>query len=378
MVIAGSDKRHSNIQLISELILVANFLFLIWHRTFRMPYFRKITALLVILYGITLLLLHFQDIKYYDYLFLAYILLLGITNKNPETLWYKNEYMFISLLAVLIGIMMANGNIRQWVFYIPIAAILGLISYKVMTTNSFALSTNFFKMNRNILAMLATTFTLLFMVNEKNNDKQVSILISLVLVGINFYSKSRAGLLIAILLAIGSIYSNYKEGDKERRNKVEKIIMLVVLLSVLLIFVYLIMHSRLGNVGLLDKARLGIFKSFFEELTFKKFIFGYQPTAIVSGKYYHLHNSFLQIVADNGMLGVPLISTIGFTLFLNFKNNKLLFYFIVLIVLYSSVEFYIFRRWGDLALYPIVLMSIHTRMTLIRNSYNKVVVTIDI
>lgn len=125
---------------------------------------------------------------------------------------------------------------------------------------------------------------------------------------------------------------------------------LVVLLGV---FIAFLVQSRFAIQGLASSERIEIYASFINQLTFKNFITGFKPS--IFKDFDHLHNSFLQLIAMNGLGSIPVILYLSYTLWILFKKSKLLFVILGILCVYSMVEHTIFFYIGDFVLFPLFI-----------------------
>lgn len=136
-----------------------------------------------------------------------------------------------------------------------------------------------------------------------------------------------------------------------------RMIVLYVFLILLFLIVTLviIMNSRISEIGLHNNGRFPIYYSFFSELSLSKALLGFQPTVLEN--YAHLHNSLLQVIAEAGVVGISLIVVLFIGWIRYLRTSKLLAVFIMLIVLYSQADHYLFLRVGDLILFPLLIYA---------------------
>jgi hypothetical protein len=234
-----------------------------------------------------------------------------------------------------------------------------------MTSNTG--DSGLFLLNRNAVAMFIFTFAVIptilkYSRGEKINFSDITNLG--ILVFAQSLTQSRAGLLIALLYLVFTIctliinrYRTTKLATHEIQiPKNKKIIISIGIILLILILFYLIKDSRLIHDGLSSSGRVAIYRSYFEELTVQKLIFGFEPSLYKANT--HMHNSFIELLVTSGIIGaLPIFIVLIITCKKLISKSFNLTLIFSLLMLYSMVEFYTLFLYGDFALIPLILIA---------------------
>ena len=267
---------------------------------------------------------------------------------------------------MFMGIMMSRDrDIHPLVFWAPLVVVLVSIIFEVWRNMGNAMEGQIGTLNRNSFAMMASTYGMLIIMNyviKKRLHSKLSLLLPFVLLLVNFYSKSRAGLLIAMMLIV-FVYGDFFIGlirrnwtIREHRKRTIRLIF-VCLILILMFLLIVIFNSRLKSMGMESNGRVEIYSSFLKELNLKKFFTGFTPSILQ--EFDHLHNSFFQLIAISGIFAVPMFFIIFMTIRYLLVDRSFLVLLAGLIFAYSLVEYYMFLRYGDLILFPLIIYSFY-------------------
>ena len=154
--------------------------------------------------------------------------------------------------------------------------------------------------------------------------------------------------------SIGLIRRNWT--IREHRKRTIRLIF-VCLILIMMFLLIVIFNSRLKSMGMESNDRVEIYSSFLKELNFKKFFTGFTPSILQ--EFDHLHNSFFQLIAISGIFAVPMFFIIFMTIRYLLVDRSFLVLLAGLIFAYSLVEYYMFLRYGDLILFPLIIYGFY-------------------
>lgn len=313
---------------------------------------------------------HFKTFSLVEYSLILLLLLYAILGaRHSDGIWFKNTYLYWAIFSVFLGIMMSRDRgISAGAFWLPFMIIVISLVIEFILHPDKAKDMRVYAMHRNVLPMIATTFAMLISMNyaiQKKLHCKFSLILPYVLVLVNFYSNSRAGLIIGIMY-IFIIYGNHflsvvlrkmRNNPDTWKRELFKIIVWLVLTTIFLSV--LVANSRLVNEGISGNGRVEIYTSFQEELHESSAVTGFKPE--VTKVEDHLHNSFFQLIAYAGLFSIPmfLMMLVAGVLYLLDKNFLALFFGIIGV--YSLVEYYVFLKHGDLILFPLIVFSFYER-----------------
>lgn len=319
---------------------------------------------------LTIILRHHKSFSLIEYILIFLILLYSVfAARHNEGIWFKNTYLYWAIFAVFLGIMMSRDRtISAAAFWLPFIVLVISLVIEFILHPDKAKDMRVYAMHRNVLPMIATTFAMLISMNyaiQKKLHCKFSLILPYVLVLVNFYSNSRAGLIIGIMY-IFIIYGNHflsvvlrkmRNNPDTWKRELFKIIVWLVLTTIFLSV--LVANSRLVNEGISGNGRVEIYTSFQEELHESSAVTGFKPE--VTKVEDHLHNSFFQLIAYAGLFSIPmfLIMLVVGIFYLLDKNFLVLF--LGVIGVYSLVEYYVFLKHGDLILFPLIVFCFYER-----------------
>ena len=331
------------------------------------------TIIMLLLFSLFVLIVslrHYQTFSLIEYSLIFLLLFYSIlAAQHTEKIWFKNTYLYWGVFAVFIGIMMSRDKqIHPVVFWFPLVVVMVSLVIEFILYPEKAKDMRVFAMHRNVLPMIATTFAMLITMNyaiQKKLHCKLSLLLPYLLVLVNYYSNSRAGLIIGIMY-IFVIYGNHfysvvlgkiRNNPNTRKRELLKIIVWLVLTTIFLSI--LIANSRLVNEGLSGNGRVEIYTSFQEELHVSSAVTGFTPevTKVVD----HLHNSFLQLIAYAGLFSIPMFLIVLVVGVFYLLDKNFLVFFLGIICIYSLVEYYVFLKHGDLILFPLIVFCFYDR-----------------
>jgi hypothetical protein len=326
---------------------------------------------LIVFFSILVTFRHYKTFSYIEYLLIGLLILYAVLGSRiTQELWFKNTPLYWGVFSVFMGIMMSRDrDIHPLVFWTPLIVVLVSIIFEIWRNLGNAMEGQIGTLNRNSFAMMASTYGMLIIMNyviKKRLHSKLSLLFPFILLLINFYSKSRAGLLIAMMLIV-FVYGDFSIGlirrnwtIREHRKRTIRLIF-VCLILILMFLLIVIFNSRLKSMGMESNGRVEIYSSFLKELNFKKFFTGFTPSILQ--EFDHLHNSFFQLIAISGILSVPMFVIIFMAVRYLLIDRNFLVLLIGLIFAYSLVEHYMFLRYGDLILFPLIVFSFYEHRT---------------
>lgn len=313
---------------------------------------------------------HFKTFSLVEYSLILLLLFYAILGaRHSDGIWFKNTYLYWAIFSVFLGIMMSRDRgISAGVFWLPFMVIVISLVMEFILYPGKTKDMSIFAMHRNVPPMIATTFAMLISMNYAIQERlhcKFSLILPYILVLVNFYSNSRAGLIIGIMYFfiiygnhfITRVLGEFRYNANTRKQLLLKIIVWLILTTIFLSV--LILNSRLVNEGVSGNGRMDIYTSFQEELHTSFTVTGFTPQ--VTNVVDHLHNSFFQLIAYAGLFSIPmfLMMLVAGVLYLLDKNFLALFFGIIGV--YSLVEYYVFLKYGDLILFPLIVFSFYER-----------------
>lgn len=221
-----------------------------------------------------------------------------------------------------------------------------------------------FAMNRNtISALLIPAISLHAISSELKEKRYILMFPSLINLLFAYLSKSRAGLLLSILLATVILIRNISHwfqfsNRQHPHNRLKKLLAFllagILLLAGFFSIRYLLVHSRFSTEGLSSNGRFEIFSQFVSELSIKKLVFGFRPSV---DKKLGLHNSYLTMLSFYGIMAFVFIALIIFALIKFAKSSVLMFGMLLIWGLYSLVESISPLDIGDQILIPLLMIA---------------------
>lgn len=363
ILVNGNFRRFSTKLQYILISIILIFVFL--DSVFRFNYYKRITFALSILLLLISFYLNNKNLSKFDIWFGVLFTLYQIARAyNFSEAWITSKYTYYSLSAFLIGLTITRSRISLWVIQTPLLVIFLTTLISSLFFHEHVVDGKFFRLNRNILPMFVLSYAMLHTLMEVIQRKsKLSLLPPIISLGVCAYSMSRAGILIAVLYSLSVlltfIFMGIKRTTANRSIKDYKSRMIVLYVFLILLFLIvtlvIIMNSRISEIGLHNNGRFPIYYSFFSELSLSKALLGFQPTVLEN--YAHLHNSLLQVIAEAGVVGISLIVVLFIGWIRYLRTSKLLAVFIMLIVLYSQADHYLFLRVGDLILFPLLIYA---------------------
>lgn len=357
-------------------IMISTFLIYIFlNLAFEFPYNNKITAILSLSIIILTFLHTYKNITKLSYIILALIIVLAIpfAAVKGRTV-YQYYLLYWTLVAFATSLLFQYSKPNIFLLSLPFYTITITIFIGIFFLNeTMTVETGdlyFFLINRNTVAMFAYSYALVPFIC-KYIQKKISITFELInlslLLIVQSLTRSRAGLLIAVIHSIFVIYFLFHRFIRQenelpkRKEKFSKILIYGVLIIGLLMFITVI-QSRLFQTeykydenGFISSERILIYKSYFQELTLKKFLFGYNPSMY---SITHMHNSILELLVRVGFIGtLPVFLLLGLSFYRLMRKSYLLAGIFLLLMMYSMVEYYVFFLQGDFALLPLIIYA---------------------
>lgn len=350
--------------IVIQAIILIVLVFIFLSAVFILPYNRKIPTALILL-SVLLAFPIWLEKKppIVTVLFILTVFYAISWGKIIEGPWYFNEYLYLSLESIIIGLFLTKRHISRWVMILPLLVILFTVLIAVVFLNESTSDGSFLNMNRNALAMFVVLYGMMNTIIEVKQSRGIpSRIPPIISLFVCFYSQSRAGLLISILYLLATMWMIiYKIIRARSGNEIyhftarKKILLLVVITSLLILVVLFVVNSRFKDVGIASSGRIEIFKSFFQEINLQKFLTGFKPSILESMPF--LHNSFLDLLAGAGISAfIFFIVTIAGLITL-YKKSLMFFLLLVCLLIYAQVEHIIFLRFGDFVLYPLLIYA---------------------
>jgi len=353
---------YTNIFLHILISFILSFVFIA--HTINVPYYKKIIVITIFIVGTLVFLKYFRELTLFDYILFILIIILSISRMNNKgPFWLKNYYLYLSTIGIIVGVLIINNKTPDWVFLLPFMTIFLMVVYYFVKTKSLVESSYFILLNRNVLAKYTLTYGMLYTTNKYIKNKSLDLLVPTLTLAITFFSNSRTGLLMAmsyvLVIVIHKIFNrygnNYLDGGNKSKVLVRLIYVFGLVLIIVAVFTFLISKSRFEEVGFSGTGRLAIYKAFFNELSFRKFLFGFYPSPLNDQP--NLHNSYFQLIADVGALSILFYFMCLVSLLYYFKSSKLLMMFMLINMIYALPEHHIFLRVADIVFLPLIMIA---------------------
>lgn len=350
--------------IIQTLILVF-FFYHLFVKIFDIPWQNYVSAIIALTITILAFLYYRKEFKAAEYIILVYMAVLVFwtsTTQGFPLLRTWNYYAF--LIAYVFGIVVAYSGLHTrlfGIFYLLLTSVFlygflfGDIDYK--NFNSFV------HMNRNgmsLLQLVAVSMLYYSYIDDKHNSPPIWPSVLAVLIA--YLSRSRAGILLSSILFLGILLLNLKKIVLKTRTMKfsSKLLTLILVLGLItgvsIILFNMYQNSRLGQLGLASTGRNVIYTQFIQELTWKKFLFGFVPESIYD-QFVHLHNSYFQLISYVGVAAIPVFLTL-FWVFLKNRTEPLYLLILAIFSLYSLVEYRLFINFADLVFFPPLFIAI--------------------
>jgi len=326
-----------------------------------------IMIVLIVFFSILVTFRHYKTFSYIEYLLIGLLLLYAVlASRITQELWFKNTPLYWGIFSVFMGIMMSRDrDLHSLVFWTPLIVILVSIVFEICLHPNNAKGGMIGDLNYNSLGMMASTLSMLITMNyaiQKKLHTKLALFLPFVLLCINYFAIGRAGLLMAMMLIV-IVYGDFFLGlirrnwnVKEYRKRTIRLILFCLILT-LMFFILIIFNSRFTIMGMGSSDRVEIYTSFLNELNFKSFLTGFTPSILE--KFNHLHNSFFQLIAYAGLFSIPMFVIILMTIKNFLVERNFLILLLGMTFANSLVEYYMFLRYGDLILFPLIIYSFY-------------------
>ena len=225
-----------------------------------------------------------------------------------------------------------------------------------------------YALNRNFIPQFLVIATSLQVMNESlQNKKHIIMFPSALTVICSYFSYSRAGLLVSLLLFFIILTANIRNWIFESKIRIEWIkahkMSMLILLGIVVLSVccgiwFFIQGTRLASLGFKDPARASIAREFFNQQTCKNFVIGFRPHLQYASK---LHNSFLTMLSYYGIFSFGLYFLIGISLLHYMKHSFTLFGVLGIWCIYSLVESISPLDVGDFLLIPLIMIALYQK-----------------
>jgi len=291
----------------------------------------------------------FYVVKYFHYMILSFVIYLSIKNSKSLINFFIGGLFVSEITSYLIffGIIHKNGVLPsdptpfmqhiEYSFYLVIGAIL-------LIDRFFSIK----KWNRekifSIIFFTTVSFNL-FIINGRTG--QIVYIVILFLIIVTYFKITLKNIILSILVGVVGFVFLYKVSPNFH-NKFNKTIEMVVKLD------KLPPCSADGNRIYMLKAGIEIFKEnpiigvgvgdVMDE--FKKYVIKNMPYFKCSFRYNHLHNQYIQILVQVGLVGMVIFLSIFYFLFKEAKDKKFAFLLIVAILLSFNGDVLLSRQFS--------------------------------
>ncbi len=364
--IESTNKTKPSASIFLQLLLIFNLLFQIYSRFTILPQRKIILAS----FSVFLFFICLWEFRYYlvwhDFLIglvLLYCLLYYRFVSQRGYVGMLSSLPFL-LIGYVTGILFRYSTWKRltFIFYLVLAIspfLYGFWIRKINVSNGM-----FFLMNRNTISALLIPAVSLQVLNEELKQKPYIIMFpSIFVLIISYYSMSRTGLLLSVLLLGFLIVYNIIHGyhswvDKHNPKIIYRLLfsigIVIAFLIIVMIMNYLFEHSRLISDGFSSNGRLTIYQQFFSEMNLKNFLFGFRPTITATTS---IHNSYLSMISLFGIVSVVFFSIILFALWRFIRTSWIKFGLLLIWCLYSLVESISPLDMGDFILIPLLMLA---------------------
>lgn len=355
--------KTENLNNLLQLIISFTLTYIGFYLIFKFPHSKKILFLLTIVICYIFIKLYLEYVTLKTFFLIGYLLFADLYSYYISNgFFYLSHSFFWIVIALIIGFLICEKNISILVPILPFVIISLFVMISVITKIATFDSITFFSINRNHLPKILFSYGVLIELIRTSKNKGMPLLSPPILfIIVSFLSKSRLSLLVSVLYFC-IVFCNFiiKIFSQLRRHKKHYIIAITTLSVITLFFIFIITsflfnNSRFSSVGFNSSGRLNIYKTFLDQITFKKMLTGFRITD--PKPIYDMHNSFITIVMNLGIFSLPIL--VGYILleFKLFKNSLFLFLLSLTFVIYSSGERFMFYQIGDFALVPLLFYS---------------------
>lgn len=275
--------------------------------------------------------------------------------------FFITKGLFWPIMGIAIGLLIVNKSLSIFTIYLPFL----ILNTFIFITLSLKISTfsnnQFFEINRNSLPMLVFSLgALINILHYYNGSKRPIIIPSLLIFIVSYLSYSRLALLVSalyfILILSNNIFYFYKKNNGNKTHlRISIGISVFIVIIVFSVLVIIFSKSRFKVAGISSSGRIDIYKSFLNELTFRKLFSGFR--SIQLNTFSHMHNAYIQLVMSTGLFGIIILIFYSFLEINLLKTNFFIFFISLLVALYSAGEHFMFFQVGDILLMPILICS---------------------
>gem|GEM_PF-5192791 len=293
-------------------------------------------------------------------------LVLGFLFLYPRFVTYPGSAtgfytLHVILVSFALGMSFRYLQVNNWTFRLLAAFVLLPFLYSMLVLR-INVDNSFFAMNRNSPPLYLISIKSLLALNEKLSAKKwLTVTPSFLTVWVAWYSRSRAGLVVAIWLAgilvvhniliIGSSY--WKKATKTQRFFLAGAVVLLSLVFIAII-TRLIKTSRFASVGFSSNGRLEIWKSYLSAVDIKSLLIGYAPESTPD---IGMHNSYLYMTSTYGMISI--IFFVGTAVALH-RLKKVSWFYVMLMgiwLIYSLAEDVLPFSYGLFVFLPLLMLA---------------------
>lgn len=331
----------------------------------------------MIMAGITVVFLILVLIQYKDSFGVFELLLGGLiigmgigAHSYGAHQWFLNLSVYQAFFALGLAVIILNRPLKEWVFLIPllVAGAYVIVYYFRYGRVSMTHAISMMQMNRNVFGKIVVTFGLLGSLHYYLHSVQRSfyfIFFPFITLLLSYASKSRSAIIVAVMYVGMTIVAFFvaiikaTKNSTKRRDYLRLAISLVIGIALIFFVVrYTLEHTRFATVGLDGSGRAGIVSGFLEAYTWKSFFVGVPPSTL--GVFSNYHNSYLMVLGQSGFLGWVMLALCGWTFWVFLSLKKYVpCVFLLMLAVYSLVEYFIFLYVGDFILFPLIVYAHH-------------------
>lgn len=330
-----------------------------------------VAAFFVMLFLLLVIFQYRANIGLFEGLLVVLIISLGFgAHSYGSKTWFLNLAVYQAFFSLGLGVLLLHRPARWWVFFIPMAVICGYVASYYLAHGNLDVAGIMPKTNRTLFGKIVVAFGMLGSLNyyiHKNWRPLPLIFYPLLTFMFAILSKSRGAIVIAmgfIVISMGAIlYPYFKElvHSKTRTSTVKLLFFGVISLVLLVVLLkYVLFHTRFATSGLNSSGRDQIVADFFHAYTWKSIIVGVPVEQV--GRFSNLHNSYLQVLGQSGIIGWITLGLCSWVLWLLVSSKHYIATScFILLAVYSLVEYFVFLYIGDLVLFPLIVYAYHRR-----------------
>jgi len=240
-------------------------------------------------------------------------------NKNLFGVLFSTSYFLVGIIIIHTKL---NYKIFKFSFFIHSVMLLFFL-----LTNKNA-NEIFENISRNYISVIMLMQYSLLYLSFYMNNKKINMIPSLVVLIVSILSMGRAGIISALILFVGNFILSIKNHILSIKNhrisiliKLKKARSLILVLSLIILFIVFsdqiisldnveVAINRMNNIDITNNPRSEIIREYFRNASsLGSFLWGVNVSQVPLFQYWNLnlHNSFLHLHADFGILGFSFI-----------------------------------------------------------------------